>query len=46
MSFKPLSALRRGFGFFWRTLDATRRTFFNLIFLFIIQQASTFGVKS
>ena len=36
MSFKPLSALRRGFGFFWRTLDATRRTFFNLIFLFIL----------
>ncbi len=36
MSFKPLSALRRGFGFFWRTLDATRRTFFNLIFLFVL----------
>ncbi|WP_426190959.1 signal peptide peptidase SppA [Massilia sp. DWR3-1-1] len=36
MSFKPLSALRRGFGLFWRTLDATRRTFFNLLFLLIL----------
>ncbi len=33
MSFKPLSSLRRGFGMFWRALDATRRTLFNLLFL-------------
>ncbi|MEO7497716.1 MAG: signal peptide peptidase SppA [Massilia sp.] len=36
MSFKPLSFLRRGFGLFWRTLDATRRTLFNLIFLIFL----------
>jgi protease-4 len=36
MSFKPFTAIRRGFGMFWRALDATRRTFFNLIFLVII----------
>lgn len=36
MAFKPLSTLRRGFGMFWRTLDATRRTFFNLLFLLLI----------
>jgi protease-4 len=36
MSFKPFTALRRGFGMFWRALDATRRTFFNLVFLVII----------
>ena len=36
MSFKPLSSLRRGFGYFWRALDATRRTVFNLIFLAIV----------
>ena len=36
MSFKPFSTLRRGFGVFWRALDATRRTVFNLIFLFIL----------
>ena len=36
MSFKPFSALRRGFGLFWRAVDATRRTFFNLIFLFVL----------
>jgi len=36
MSFKPFTAIRRGFGMFWRALDATRRTLFNLIFLTII----------
>jgi protease-4 len=36
MSFTPFTAIRRGFGMFWRALDATRRTFFNLIFLVII----------
>jgi protease-4 len=36
MSFKPFTAVRRGFGLFWRALDATRRTIFNLIFLAII----------
>ncbi len=36
MSFKPLSSLRRGFGAFWRALDATRRTLFNLLFLLFI----------
>lgn len=33
MSFKPLSFLRRAFGTFWRTLDATRRLVLNLLFL-------------
>jgi protease-4 len=36
MSFKPFTAIRRGFGMFWRALDATRRTIFNLIFLTIV----------
>jgi protease-4 len=36
MSFKPLSSLRRGFGMFWRALDATRRTLFNLLFLALL----------
>ena len=36
MSFKPFTAIRRGFGMFWRALDATRRTVLNLIFLVII----------
>ena len=36
MSFKPLSFLRRGFGMFWRALDATRRTVLNLLFLLIV----------
>jgi protease-4 len=36
MSFKPLSSLRRGFGAFWRALDATRRLVLNLIFLLIV----------
>lgn len=36
MAFKPLSSLRRGFGAFWRTLDATRRFILNLLFLLIV----------
>ncbi|WP_020654675.1 signal peptide peptidase SppA [Massilia niastensis] len=36
MAFKPFSALRRGFGWLWSALDATRRTFFNLLFLLFI----------
>jgi protease-4 len=36
MSFKPFTAVRRGFGMFWRALDATRRTLFNLVFLVIV----------
>src|SRR3954462_5930811 len=36
MSFKPFTAVRRGFGMFWRALDATRRTFLNLVFLVIV----------
>ncbi|WP_332876870.1 signal peptide peptidase SppA [Massilia sp. S19_KUP03_FR1] len=36
MSFKPFSAIGRGFGMFWRALDATRRTIFNVIFLAIV----------
>jgi protease-4 len=36
MSFKPLTTLRRGFGMFWRALDATRRTVLNLLFLIIL----------
>jgi protease-4 len=36
MSFKPMSSLRRGFGAFWRALDATRRLVLNLIFLLIV----------
>jgi protease-4 len=36
MSFKPLSTLRRGFGLFWRALDATRRTVLNVLFLIIL----------
>src|SRR5450830_1664130 len=36
MSLKPFTSLRRGFGYFWRALDATRRAVFNLIFLFIL----------
>jgi protease-4 len=36
MSFKPMSLLRRGFGAFWRTLDATRRVVLNLLFLLIL----------
>lgn len=36
MSFKPMYYLRRGFGMFWSTLDATRRTFVNLLFLLLV----------
>ncbi|WLI87479.1 signal peptide peptidase SppA [Massilia sp. R2A-15] len=36
MSFKPMTSLRRGFGMFWRFIDATRRTLLNLIFLTIV----------
>ncbi|MEG2032762.1 MAG: signal peptide peptidase SppA, partial [Janthinobacterium sp.] len=36
MSLNPFPPLRRGFGVFWRTLDATRRAVFNLIFLLIV----------
>ncbi|HEY0489854.1 MAG TPA: signal peptide peptidase SppA [Telluria sp.] len=36
MAFKPLHYVRRGFGMFWNALDATRRTFFNLLFLLFI----------
>ncbi|MES2152276.1 MAG: signal peptide peptidase SppA [Pseudomonadota bacterium] len=36
MSFKPLSFIGRSFGVFWRTLDATRRAIFNLIFLLLL----------
>ena len=36
MSFQPFTALRRGFGMFWRALDATRRTVFNVIFLALV----------
>jgi protease-4 len=36
MSFKPLSFLRRGFGLFWRALDATRRTVLNVLFLIVL----------
>ncbi|TFW30893.1 signal peptide peptidase SppA [Massilia horti] len=36
MPFKPLSSLRRGFGAFWRALDATRRLVLNLLFLIIV----------
>jgi protease-4 len=31
-----MSSLRRGFGAFWRALDATRRTVLNLIFLGLV----------
>ena len=36
MSLNPFPPLRRGFGAFWRALDATRRALFNLIFLLIV----------
>src|ERR1035437_6796978 len=36
MSFSPLASARRGFGFLWRTLDACRRLFFNLLFLLFV----------
>jgi len=36
MSFKPLSSLRRGIGWLWRGLDATRRFVLNMLFLLIL----------
>ncbi|MFC0250275.1 signal peptide peptidase SppA [Massilia consociata] len=36
MAFKPLSALRRGFGMLWRAVDVSRRTFMNLLFLLFV----------
>ncbi|MDB5790693.1 MAG: signal peptide peptidase SppA [Massilia sp.] len=36
MSFKPFTFLRRGFGMFWRGLDATRRFVLNMLFLIIV----------
>ncbi|KQQ96780.1 signal peptide peptidase SppA [Massilia sp. Leaf139] len=36
MSFKPMTSLRRGFGIFWRGLDATRRFVLNSLFLLIL----------
>ena len=36
MSFKPFTSLRRGFGMFWRGLDATRRFVLNMLFLVIV----------
>jgi protease-4 len=36
MSQSPFSYVRRGFAFFWRALDASRRTLLNLIFLAIV----------
>lgn len=49
MAFKPLSALRRGFGMLWRAVDVSRRTFMNLLFLllviFVVMVMSSGGVK-
>ncbi|MES2742740.1 MAG: signal peptide peptidase SppA [Pseudomonadota bacterium] len=36
MSLNPFSALRRGLGFAWRAVDATRRTLLNLLFLALV----------
>jgi protease-4 len=36
MSIKPMNALRRAFGVFWRGLDATRRVVLNTLFLILI----------
>jgi protease-4 len=36
MTQSPFSYIRRGFAFFWRALDASRRTVLNLIFLMIV----------
>ncbi|TFW24305.1 signal peptide peptidase SppA [Duganella callida] len=36
MSQSPFSYVRRGFAFFWRALDASRRTVLNLLFLAIV----------
>ena len=36
MSFNPFPSFRRGFGFFWRTLDMGRRIVLNLLFLLAV----------
>ena len=36
MASKAMSVLRRGFSAFWRGLDATRRTVFNVLFLLLL----------
>ena len=36
MSLNPFPFMRRGFGFFWRTLDAARRMVLNLLFLILV----------
>ncbi|HAT33561.1 MAG TPA: signal peptide peptidase SppA [Janthinobacterium sp.] len=36
MSLNPFPPLRRGFGFFWRALDSTRRVVLNLLFLLLL----------
>ena len=36
MARSPLSYIRSGFGFFWRALDAGRRTILNLLFLALL----------
>ncbi|NVM74700.1 protease-4 [Duganella sp. SG902] len=36
MSQSPFSYVRRGFAFFWRALDTSRRTVLNLIFLVLV----------
>lgn len=36
MSIKPMTALRRAFGVFWRGLDATRRFVLNMLFLIVV----------
>jgi protease-4 len=36
MSLNPFPPLRRGLGFIWRALDATRRAVFNLLFLAVL----------
>ncbi len=36
MSRSPLTYIRSGFAFFWRALDAGRRTVFNLLFLALV----------
>jgi protease-4 len=36
MARSPFSYIRRGFGFFWRMLDAGRRTVLNLLFLALL----------
>ena len=36
MARSPFSYIRSGFGFFWRALDAGRRTILNLLFLALL----------